>query len=399
MRKSLIGLLAVLLAASACTNEQAGGVSPPPSGPIDVGVVTLKATSVPRYAELPGRVVATATADVRPQVDGIVRKVVFAEAARVAENDVLYELDDRKFQAAVAAATAEINRTAAASQAAQLAFDRAEKLAATNAVSTQTVDDARSTLLQAKAQEEAAAADLDTAKINLDDATVRAPIDGVIGVSTVSAGALVTANQSTALATIRQMDPIYVDLVDSSANLLRISNDVKSGRLSREPGSPPQVSLILEDGSQYGSIGMLKLAEMVVSQTSGTFSLRTSFPNPDNVLLPGMFVRARVDLGMMPGAFLIPQRAVQRSDSGEATLYVVSADGKAEQRTVTTMGSVGNDWIVVDGVQAGDRLIVDGFQKISDGSEVTPVEASINDDGVVPQTIPAPAAQNGGAEQ
>jgi membrane fusion protein (multidrug efflux system) len=248
-------------------------------------------------------------------------------------------------------------------------------------------------LLQAKASEEAARADLESAQINLDDTTIKAPIAGTIGVSAVSVGALVTANQTDALATIRQTDPIYVDLVDSSTNLLRIGEEVKSGKLGRQPGIAADVALTLDDDKAYAQQGKLTLAEMVVSQTSGTFSLRSTFPNPNRMLIPGMFVRAKVDLGTMPNAFLIPQRAVTRDNSGAATLYVVSSDGKAELRKITTSGSQGNDWIVVDGVADGDRLIVDGFQKISDGTAVKPVEATIDEDGVVKQAISAVQAE------
>ena len=400
MRHRRIAPILLFLALAACNDQGAGQSGPPPSaGPVEVGVVTLKSEPVQRHIELPGRVVAYATAEVRPQVDGIVRKIVFKEARRVAAGDVLYELDNRKFQAAVNAAKAEVDKAAAATVSAQQTYDRTAKLATTNAVSAQTLDDAQSTLLQAKASEEGARADLETAQINLDDATIKAPIDGVIGVSAVSVGSLVTANQTDALATIRQVDPIYVDLVDSSTNLLRIRDEVQSGQLGRQKGVAADVALTLDDDKPYSQQGKMTLAEMVVSQTSGTFSLRATFPNPDRILLPGMFVRAKVDLGTMPNAFLVPQRAVTRDDSGSAQLYVVSADGKAELRKVTTMGSSGNDWIVADGVKNGDRLIVDGFQKISAGSAVKPVEATIDDNGVVKQTIAPKEAANSEAGQ
>lgn len=388
MKNLLPIMLLVAAVVAGCSSEQQGGGGPPPQmGPVEVGVVTLESGPVPRSIALPGRVVAYATAQVRPQVDGIVRRIAFQEARQVAEGDVLYELDDRKFQAALAAAKAALKKAEAAAASAQITFDRNERLAATNAISAQTLDDARSTLLQAQADQEVARADLDAAQINLDNATIRAPINGVIGVSAVSVGSLVTANQTDALATIRQIDPIYVDLVDSSANLLRIRDEVEAGRLGREQDTIPAVVLTLENGREYSEKGEIKLADMVVSQSSGTFSLRATFPNPQRVLLPGMFVRASVDLGSVPKAFLVPQRAVQRSASGEATLFVISQDDKAEQRTITTGGSIGNDWIVTDGVSDGDRLIVDGFQRISDGTEITPVEATIDEDGVVRQTI------------
>ena len=399
MNKSLTTSLLVLAVAAGCSEQPGDGGAPPAQGPVEVGVIELESRSVPRTIELPGRVVAYATAEVRPQVDGIVRKIVFREAGTVKAGDVLYELDDRRFQAAIAAAEAAVRKAEAATAAATLAFDRAERLAATNAVSAQTLDDARSSLLQAQADDEVAKAELETARIDLDNTVITAPIDGVISVSTVSVGALATANQTSALATIRQIDPVHVDLVDSSANLLRIRDEVEAGRLGRERGVAPSVTLTLENGRAYADKGEMKLADMVVSQTSGTFSLRATFPNPDRVLLPGMFVRAEVDLGSMPDAFLVPQRAVQRSATGDPTLYVASDDGKAELRTVTTSGSIGNDWIVVDGVADGDRLIVDGFQKISDGVAINPVAATIDEDGVVRQAISAATDNGGGPAQ
>ncbi len=398
MRLPLPAFVLGVAVLAGCSSEQQGGPPPPDLGPVEVGVVSLSSRSVPRTVQLAGRVVAYATAEVRPQVDGIVRKVAFREAGTVEAGDVLYELDDRKFQAAVAAAEAALKKAGAAHAAARITFDRNEKLAATNAVSAQTLDDARSSLLQAEAEEEAAKAELDAARINLDNTVIRAPIGGIIGVSTVSAGALVTANQTQALATIRQIDPVYVDMVDSSANFLRIRDEVEAGRLGRERDAAPAVALTLENGRAYDRKGEMKLADMVVSQTSGTFSLRATFANPDRVLLPGMFVRAGVDLGSMPNAFLVPQRAVQRSANGDPTLYVASGDDKAELRAIATGGAVGNDWIVVDGVADGDRLIVDGFQKISDGAAIRPVEAAIDEDGVVRQTI-SPATDGQGELQ
>jgi len=364
------------------------------AGPVEVGYVVLESGSVPRFADLAGRVVPYATAEVRPQVDGIVREIPFRETRRVEEDDVLYRLDDRRFQAALAAATAVVKRAEAGAAAAQLAYDRTEQLAANNAVSQSTLDDARATLLQAEADQKGTEADLATAQINLDNATIRAPIAGIVGVSTVSVGALVTANQANPLVTIRQLDPIYVDLVDSSANLLRIRDLVEAGLLGRPGGgAAPAVTLTLENGRPYSEPGVLKLADIVISETTGTFAIRATFPNPGTVLLPGMFVRASVDLGETPNAFLVPQRAATRSATGEAIVYVVSADGKAERRTITTIGSVGNDWIVVDGIADGERLIVDGFQKISDGTEVSPVEVAIDADGVVRQTM-VPAGES-----
>jgi membrane fusion protein (multidrug efflux system) len=383
---SKLALAAVMLTLLGCSQEQTA--QPQTSlAAVEVGYVVLKVQAVPRHMDLSGRVVALATAEIRPQVDGIVRRIAFQEGKQVAAGDILYELNDTRFKAAQASAVAALRKTAAATAGAQATFDRNEALAKTNAVSTQTLDDARSTLLQAQADEEASKAALETAQINLDDTVIRAPIAGIIGISTVSVGSLVTENQTDAMATIRQVDPIHVDLVDSSANLLRIRDEVEAGRLGREKGVPASVTLTMENGKSYAEKGEISLADMVVSQTTGTFSMRARFANPDRVLIPGMFVRASVDLGTMPNAFLVPQRALTRDDDGKATVFVVSSDAKAVQKPVTTAGSAGNDWIVVDGVSEGDKLIVDGFQKISNGKSVKAVEAAIDDDGVVKQTI------------
>lgn len=379
------GLLLVLAFISACQPSAPSG--PPSAGKAEVGYVTLQPTSVPRTMEVPGRVVALATAEIRPQVAGIVRKIAFKEGGVVKAGDVLYELDDAKFKAAYAAAEATVKKAKAATAGAQTAFDRNAKLSQSNAVAAQTVDDSRSTLLQAEASEEAAKADLETARINLENATIRAPIGGIIGVSAVSVGALVTENQTDGLATIRQIDPINIDLVDSSANLLRIRDEVDSGQLGRNAGTPPAVTLTLENGKPYGTAGTISLTEIVVSETTGTFTLRATFPNSQRVLLPGMFVQASVDLGTLNNAFLVPQRAVTRGDDGGATVYVVSADNKAETKRITATGTSGNNWIVTGGVASGDRLIVDGFQKFSAGAEVVPIEATINDNGVVEQDL------------
>lgn len=387
-----IGLVAASLLLAACS-DQSGGSTPPGGGApaAEVGFVVLKAQSVPRYAQLSGRVVAHATAEIRPQIDGIIESIDFREGRKVAAGDILFKVRDAKFSAAHAAAAASLARAEATQQSAQLAFDRNERLQSQSAVSQQALDEANAALLQAKADVEAAKASLETARIDLDNTTIKAPIAGIIGTASVSVGSLVTQNQTDALATIRQIDPVNVDLVDTSANLLRIRQDVEAGRLGREGEGAPSVRLTLENGADYKPAGTIALATVNVSESTGTFTLRASFPNSDQVLLPGMFVRAAVDLGSMPNAFLVPQRAVQRSGAGEPVAYVISADGKAEQRKLSTEGTAGNNWIVTDGLKDGDRLIVDGFQKISAGAAVTAVEATIDDDGVVKQSLTAPA--------
>ena len=377
---SVLSLASILAACSPAEERR------PTASPVEVGYITLKSEAVPYSAGLRGRVVPLAIAEVRPQVDGIVRRIAFAEGSEVKAGDILYEIDDRKFKAAVTAAGAALKKAQAATASAQTTYDRNRALAETNAVSKQTLDDAQSTLLQAQASQDAAQAEVETAEIGLDNTTIRAPIGGMIGVSSVSVGALVTANQTESLATIRQTQPIHVDLADTSNNLLRIREEVDSGRLQRQQGAPLPVSLKLETGKAYGQAGEVSLADMVVGETTGTFTVRATFPNPDRVLVPGMFVTASVELGKLANAYLVPQRALIRSDDGTATVYVV-AEGMAKLKAVKTNGSVVNHWIVVDGVEDGDQLIVDGFQKISDGTPVQPVAATIDDDGVVRQTL------------
>lgn len=391
----------ILLAIAGCSEQQTGaapGGPGMPRGPVEVAVLTLKPQSVPRSVELPGRVVALATAEIRPQVEGIVRNIAFKEGGNVAKDDVLYEIDARKFEAALTAADANYKKAQASLTGAEATLERNRRLADTNAVSIQTVEDARTALLEAEASAEAAKADVDTARINLENTKIRAPISGMIGISTVSVGALLTANQADALATIRQVDPIHVDLVDSSANLLRIREQVSNGTLGRGEAHEPTVTLTLENQKPYAEIGTLALADMNVSQTTGTFSIRARFANPDRILLPGMFVRARVNLGVMPNVFLVPQRAVTRNASGMATAYFVSADGKAEQRELVAEDTSGNNWIVTSGVKEGDRVVVDGLQKISPGASVTTVDAKIDDNGVVEQDLGAGKPVSAGAE-
>lgn len=381
-----LALLVGLLPLVACNDSQAPSTAPGGAEPVPVGVIAISSQSVPFELTLPGRVVASATAEIRPQVNGIVRRIAFLEGKRIAAGDVLYELDNTKFKAAVAAANAALDKTRAVVVGAQATFDRINTLAKSNAVSVQALDDARSALLQAQADVEAARANLETANINLDDATLTAPLDGEIGVSAVSIGALVTENQTEPLVTIRQIDPVYVDLVDSSVNLLRVRDEIDAGRLGREQGPRP-VTLTLENGKQYNTTGTIAVVDRVVSLTAGTFRVRATFRNPDQILVPGMFVRTQLSLGEIPNAYLVPQRAVMRGTNGEATVYVASTGGKAELRTVTTNGTAGNNWIVVGGLTDGDRIVVDGFQKISDGTAIKAVNASVDENGLVRQTL------------
>lgn len=357
------------------------------AAPVPVGIVALSSQSVALTTNLPGRVLASELAEIRPQVDGIVEKRAFREGSAVKAGDTLYELDATKFRAAHDAAAAGARKMEAGLRSAEAKLERGVQLAKTNSLSTQAVEDARTEVLLAQADVAAAKAAVRTAQINLDYATIKAPIGGVIGTSSVGVGSLVTANQGAPLATVRQVDPIEVDLVDSSANLLRIRAQMSAGSLGRDHDVPPVVELQLEDGSTYSERGKIAVADLVVSEGTGTFGLRATFPNPRRLLLPGMFVRANVHLGVTPTAFLVPQRAVTRNDAGQATAFFATADNRAEMRTLQTGRAVGNDWLVTAGVTNGDRLIVDGLQKITAGSAVAPVVVTIDGNGVVRQTI------------
>lgn len=372
----------------AAAQAPAGGPGGAAMGSAEVGVMTLHPGAVPVNVELAGRVVASQEAEVRPQVGGIVKAINFNAGAEVTAGDVLYELDDASYQAALAVAKAAVERAEAGVTSAQSKFDRYSKLGEN--VSASDLEDARIALVQAKADAASATASQRAAELNVNLTRVLAPISGLISRSSVTQGALVTAAQTTALATVRLLDPAYVDLVDTSANLLKIRAEFEAGKL--QGGGPeaggPTVDLTLEDGSAYGETGRLTVTDVVVSETTGTFSMRATFPNPRRVLLPGMFVRATVHLGNDPAAFLVPQRAVTFNSAGQATTLVVE-DGKAAARTLTTNGSAGNNWVVTAGLRDGDQVIVDGLQKVSAGSAVTPLEVTLDEDGVVHQTIGA----------
>jgi len=396
-----LGLAATLLTGTALAQPGPGGMGGAPGGmmmgPVSVGVVTLERQAVPFRVELPGRAAASLTAEVRPQVGGIVREVAFTAGSPVVAGDILYRIDDSSYAAQLAAAQAGLQRANAAVPAAQATVTRLEGLVKGGGVSQSEVDSARATLLQAQADVASAEASVRSAQINVDLATIEAPIAGVIGISSVDPGALVTANQGDALTTIRQLDPIILELVDTSANLLRIRQRVETGTLSGDRNAAPQVRVTLEDGSQLESVGQLLPGDPVVSQTTGTFTMRVQINNPNRILVPGMFVRATIDVGS-ENAYLVPQRAVSRNDAGEATAYFVNTEGKAEQRVLTTARVLDNSWVVTAGVSDGDKLIVDGLQKISNGAEVSPIEVTIDENGVVPQTIEAPSGGQPPAE-
>ena len=367
-------LLAALLAA--CNSEKAA--APPPQPQLQVSVVTLHPQPVAISAELPGRVSASLIAEIRPQVNGIIKSRLFREGSEVKAGDVLYEIDPSPYQAALDSAVAAQHKAEAAVANAQVRADRYRELLQRNAGSKQDADDAAATLGQAQADVAAAKANVEAARINLAYTKVTAPIDGRIDKSALTQGALVTANQAAILTTIRKLDPINVDVTQSSTNLLKFRNDIASGRL-KFTGPNVAVKLKLDTGDAYAQPGKLEFAEANINETTGTFSVRAEFPNPERLLLPGMFVRAEIQEGIAENNFLLPQRAVGRNTKGEATAKFVSAEGKVEERVLNTRRHIGNNWLVDSGVKDGERIIVEGGQLVRSGQTVTVNEVSVDE--------------------
>lgn len=361
---------------AACSQESKP--TPSPSARPGVSAVTLEPQPVAITAELPGRTSASVVAEVRPQVGGIIRSRNFKEGSDVKQGDVLYEIDPLFYQAAYDNANATLERARGALPTAKARFDRYVNLSKTNVISQQDLDDSQSTYAQAQADVAAAIAALETARINLDYTKIKAPVDGRIDASTVTVGALVTANQTAALATIRTLDPINVDVAQSSVNFLKLRHAVEEGRLKRN-GNNVSVSLILEDGSTYKQPGTLEFAEATVAVSIGTINVRATFPNPDRLLLPGMYVRAIIEEGVAENSYLVPQRAVTRNTKGQATAKFVSAEGKVEDRILPVQRAIGNNWLVREGVKQGDRVIVEGSQRITPGQDVNVSVVTIDD--------------------
>jgi membrane fusion protein (multidrug efflux system) len=363
--------LALLLAAC-------GGNAPPPAAGAapEVGVITLAPRTVELTTELPGRTSAFRIAEVRPQVEGIIKKRLFTEGSQVAAGQPLYEIDDATYRAAVLRAEAALASAEAQLNAARLLTERYGPLHERGVVSKQDYDNAVAASTSAEAAVAAAKAALEAARIDLSYTQVRSPISGRIGRSLVTEGALVTRNQEQPLATVAQLDPIYVDVTQSSAELLRLQRDFAEGRLQRDANQNARVLLTLEDGTPYPQAGALQFSEVTVDSTTGSVLLRAQFPNPDRVLLPGMFVRARLSSGSASEALLVPQAAVQRNGRGEPVVLVVDGENKVSERVIQLGPTVGSEWLVTGGLAAGERVIVEGLQKARAGVTVTPAPAS-----------------------
>ncbi|MGP2732100.1 efflux RND transporter periplasmic adaptor subunit [Serratia bockelmannii] len=371
-RKTLLVLgLSLLLAA--CDGQNAGAPTGA-GGEQEVGVVTLRGQSVTLSSELTGRVNATMTSDVRPQVDGIIKQRLFTEGAEVKAGQVLYQIDPASYQASYDQAAAQLKNAQATVQSTRLKSQRYAALVKENGVSQQDADDAKAAYLAAVASVAQYQAALETARINLAYTQVRAPIAGRIGISSVTPGALVTASQTDALATIRALDPIYVDLTQSSAQLLKLRRQ----QAALQRGAVTPVAIKLEDGTPYAHAGKLELTEVAVDEATGSVTLRAVFPNPKHELLPGMYVHATVDNGVDPKAILAPQQGITRNAKGEATALVVDEQNNVAQRTVSAERVVGSNWLIGSGLNDGDRLIVEGTGKVTIGAAVKPVEVSVD---------------------
>jgi membrane fusion protein (multidrug efflux system) len=357
-----------------------------------VSVLTVKPQRVLLTTELPGRTSAYLIAEVRPQVGGIIQKRLFTEGSDVKEGEVLYQIDPAVYQATYNSAKAALARAEANLIPIRLKAGRYAELVKDNAVSQQESDDISAALKQAEADVEAGKAAVETAQINLAYTKVTAPISGRIGRSSVTNGALVTASQPAALATIQQLSPIYVDVTQSSADLLRLKQNLASGLL-KSNGSAARVRLLLEDGSPYPLPGTLKFSEVAVDPSTGSITLRAIFPNPKQMLLPGMFVRAILEEGVNDHAILVPQRGVTRNPSGNAMVMVVGSEEKVEPRVIKVIRTVGENWLVSEGLKAGDRVILEGLQKARPGTPVKAVPFGSKADGT-PATTPKAAAVN-----
>jgi membrane fusion protein (multidrug efflux system) len=369
---ALVSAVALATLLSGCEKQEAA--PPAPQAP-QVGVVTLQPQTITLTNELPGRTSAFRMAEVRPQVDGIILKRLFQEGGDVKAGQQLYQIDPSVYEATLANAQASVEQYRSLT-------NRYKQLIEEQAVSRQEYDTARAQQLQAEAT-------LKSAQINVRYTKVLAPISGRIGRSAVTEGALVTNGQTMAMATISQLDPIYVDVTQSTADMLKLRRALDNGQLQKAGNNAAKARLTLEDGTPYGPEGKLEFSEVSVDETTGSVTLRAVFPNPDHTLLPGMFVHAELMAGVAQAAILAPQRGVTRDLKGTPTALVVTADNKVEQRQLKTSRTVGDAWLIEDGLKAGDRLIVDGLQYVKPGAEVKPHEAGAN----------APAANGAAPDQ
>ena len=344
----------------------------------EVGIVTLKSAPLQITTELPGRTSAYRVAEVRPQVSGIILKRNFTEGSDIQAGVSLYQIDPATYQATYESAKGDLAKAQAAANMDQLTVKRYQKLLGTKYISQQDYDTAVATAQQSNAAVVAAKAAVETARINLAYTKVTSPISGRIGKSAVTEGALVQNGQTTALATVQQLDPIYVDVTQSSNDFLRLKQELANGKLQQENGKA-KVELVTNDGLKYPQNGTLEFSDVTVDQTTGSITLRAIFPNPDHTLLPGMFVRARLEEGVNPDALLVPQQGVTRTPRGDASAMVVGEGDKVEVRQITATQAIGDKWLVTEGLKTGDRVIITGLQKVRPGVQVKAQEV-VSDD-------------------
>ncbi|QVN18037.1 efflux RND transporter periplasmic adaptor subunit [Burkholderia pyrrocinia] len=393
----LITVAAAAVFLAACGKKES---APPPQTP-EVGVVTVQPQAVPVFSELPGRTSAFLVAQVRARVDGIVLRREFTEGTDVKAGQRLYKIDPAPYIAALNSAKATLAKAQANLVTQNALVARYKVLVAANAVSKQDYDNAVATQGQAAADVASGKAAVDTAQINLGYTDVVSPITGRVGISQVTPGAYVQASQATLMSTVQQLDPVYVDLTQSSLEGLKLRQDVQSGRLKTTGPGAAKVSLILEDGKTYAEPGKLQFSDVTVDQATGSVTIRAVFPNPGRVLLPGMFVRARIEEGVNENAFLVPQIGVTHDQKGQAIAMVVNAGNKVEPRPLKTTGMQGQNWIVEGGLEAGDHVIVQGGEKVRPGATVKSVPAQLAQaadaaSGTAAATA-APAAAGSGA--
>jgi len=362
---------ALLLALSQTACGDSHSAAPAASArPTAVGVQLLRAETLSLSTELPGRTSAPLAAEIRPQVGGIVTARHFTEGAAVRAGQVLYQLDAASYQTAVASAQASVAKAESVLEASTLTVKRRSELAKIDAVSQQDLQDAQAAQKQAQADLAASQATLATARLNLARTAITSPISGVVDMSSVTPGALVTADQASALTTVRQINPIQVDITQSSAELLRLKRELASGRLQAVGANEAKVTLLLEDGSRYARQGQLRFAGAVVNSSTGAVTLRAVFDNPDGLLLPGMYVRALLATGRSDSVLLVAQQAVSRSSDGTTSVLLVDAQDKVARRVITLGQAAGNRWLVRSGLAAGERVIVEGLQKVKPGELV-----------------------------
>lgn len=371
-----MGAMLIAAALGGCSKPEVEPKGPPKSEP-QVGVVTLQPQNQQLDASLPGRTRAFMTAEVRPQVSGIIEQRLFTEGAMVKRGQQLYQIDAASLRAAEVSAKAAVAKAQASQRTLAATARRNAELVKIDAISKQAFDESQAAAAQAASDVAVAMANLETARINLKYSRIEAPISGRIALSAVTPGALVTANQAAALTTIVQLDPMYVDFTQSSTELMQLKRDLESGRYQKVEGDKIPVRIQLDDGSDYPHPGKLAFAGVIVNDTTGTLTLRAEVPNPEGLLMPGMYVKALLPTALAADALLVPQQSVTRDLAGKPNVMVVNADDVVEKRQIEVDRAVGAFWLLKSGLKAGDRVMVDGFQRAKSGDKVKPAEVDL----------------------